>query len=112
MTPQRNAARSIAPKNVATFNTHTEALEPMAGALWTSYDALSSSIWVEAMKRRSGAGRNPPRARPRRALKPKGRSAPKALPHRGAAPARETEVARLTRERDEALEQQAATADV
>jgi hypothetical protein len=27
------------PKNIATFNTHTEALEPMAGALWTSYNA-------------------------------------------------------------------------
>ena len=38
MTPQRDAAGGIAPKNIATFNTHTEALEPMAGALWTSYD--------------------------------------------------------------------------
>ena len=46
-------------------------------------------------------------------MKPKGRSAPKAMPRRGSAPAgQETEVARLTRERDEALGQQAATADV
>jgi hypothetical protein len=46
-------------------------------------------------------------------VKPKGRSAPKAMPRRGSAPAgQETEVARLTRERDEALGQQAATADV
>ena len=47
------------------------------------------------------------------AVKPKGRSAPKAMPRRGSAPAgQETEVARLTRERDEALAQQAATAGV
>jgi class 3 adenylate cyclase/putative methionine-R-sulfoxide reductase with GAF domain len=46
-------------------------------------------------------------------VKPKGRSAPKAIPRRGSAPAgQQTEVARLTRERDEALGQQAATADV
>ena len=46
-------------------------------------------------------------------VKPKGRSAPKAMPRRGSAPAgQETEVARLTREWDEALGQQAATADV
>ena len=46
-------------------------------------------------------------------MKPKGRSAPKAIPRRGSAPAgQDTEVARLTRERDEALAQQAATADV
>ena len=63
------------------------------------------------MKKRSRAGSKPAKARPR-ALKPKGRSAPKALSHRGAAPARETEVARLTRERDEALEQQTATSEV
>ena len=38
--PSAQRRRGIAPKNIATFNTHTEALEPMAGALWTSYDAL------------------------------------------------------------------------
>ena len=54
----------------------------------------------------------PAKARPRKALKPKGRRAPKALSHRGAAPARETEVARLTRELSEAVERQAATADL
>jgi two-component system, NtrC family, sensor kinase len=67
---------------------------------------------VEAMKRRSRAGSKPAKARPRKALEPKGRSAPKALSHRGAAPARETEVARIIRERDEALEQQAAISDI
>ena len=64
------------------------------------------------MKRRSRAGSKPAKARPRKALEPKGRSAPKALSHRGAAPARETEVARLTRELSEAVERQAATADL
>ena len=65
------------------------------------------------MKRRSRAGGKPAKVRRRSALKPKGRSAPKAMPRRGSAPAgRDTEVARLTRERDEALEQQAATADI
>ena len=65
------------------------------------------------MKRRSRAGGKPAKVRRRSALKPKGRSAPKAMPRRGSAPAgQDTEVARLTRERDEALGQQAATADV
>jgi two-component system NtrC family sensor kinase len=65
------------------------------------------------MKRRSRAGGKPAKVRRRSALKSKGRSAPKAMPRRGSAPAdQDTEVARLTRERDEALGQQAATADV
>ena len=47
------------------------------------------------------------------AVKPKGRSAPKAMPRRGSAPAgQETEVARLTRELKEALDQQIATAEI
>ena len=73
---------------------------------------LVLSVRVEAMKRRSRAGSKPAKARPRKALEPKGRSAPKALSRHAAAPARETEVARPTRERDEALEQQAATSEV
>ena len=82
----------------------------MAGALWTSYDASFPARWVEAMKKPSRAGGKP--AKRRSALKPKG-GVPKAMPRRGSAPAgQETEVARLTRERDEALGQQAATADV
>jgi GAF domain-containing protein len=68
---------------------------------------------VEPMKRRSKSRATAAKARRRAALKPKGRSAPKALPHRGSShPGQEIEVARLTRERDEALAQQAATADV
>ena len=104
--------RGIAPKNIATFNTHTEALGPMAGATWTRYDALFPPMGGgnEAALQ---AGGKPAKARRRKALKPKGRSAPKAMPRRGSAPAgQDTEVARLTRERDEALEQQAATAEV
>ena len=64
------------------------------------------------MKKRSKAAIKKAKARPRKALKPKRRSALKALSRPVAAPARETEVARLTRERDEALEQQAAISDV
>ena len=66
------------PKNIATFNTHTEALEPMAGALWTSYDASFPAIWVEAMKKPSRAGGKPAKARPSKALKLKRSSVPKA----------------------------------
>jgi GAF domain-containing protein len=65
------------------------------------------------MKRRSKAGSKPAKARRHRAVKPKGRSAPKAMPRRGSVPAGQgTEVARLTRELNEALEQQAATSEV
>src|SRR5271169_27858 len=74
---------------------------------------LLLSLRADAMKRRSRAGGKPAKARRHMAVKRKGRSAPKAMPRRGAAPAgQETEVARLTRERDEALAQQAATAGV
>jgi GAF domain-containing protein len=86
------------------------ALRAVAGALWTGYDA--SFPGAKAMKKPSRAGGKPAKARPKKALKAKGRSAPKALSHRGAAPARETEVARLTRKLNEALEQQAATSEV
>jgi GAF domain-containing protein len=72
---------------------------------------LILSVRVEAMKRRSRAGGKPTKARPR-ASKPKGRGAPKAQSRPVLALAgQETEVARLTRERDEAVAQQAATAD-
>ena len=64
------------------------------------------------MKKRSKAATKTAKARPRKALKPKGRSALKALSHRGAAHAREIEIARITREKDEALEQQTATSEV
>jgi hypothetical protein len=87
-------------------------VRPVADAFFTRYDAPILRARVAAMKRRSRAGRKPAKARPRRASKPKGRSAPKALPHRRAPPARETEVARLTRELNEALEQQTAVSEV
>jgi hypothetical protein len=84
----------------------------VADAFFTRYDVVLS-VRVEAMKRRSRAGSKPAKVRRRSALKPKGHSAPKAMPRRGSAPAgQDTEVARLTRERDEALEQQATTAEV
>ena len=83
----------------------------MAGALWTGYDASFPAIWVEAMKRRSRAGGEPAKARPRKALKRKGGSAPKAV-SLGRSSLGQTEVARLTRELKEAQEQQAATADL
>jgi two-component system, NtrC family, sensor kinase len=63
--------------------------------------------------KKSRAGGKPAKVRRRAALKPKGRSAPKAMPRRGSAPTgQEPEVARLTRELNEAREQQAATSEV
>jgi adenylate cyclase len=64
------------------------------------------------MKRRSRAGGERVKARPRKALKLKGRKTPTAVTRRGSAPADPMEVARLARERDEALEQQTATSKV
>jgi class 3 adenylate cyclase len=66
------------------------------------------------MKKPSKAGGKPAKARPRKALKPKGRNAPKVRSDRASAPAgQETKVlARLTRELHEAREQQTATAEV
>jgi hypothetical protein len=72
---------------------------------------LRCDMRVQARKRRSRAGQTPARARPRKALKRKGGSASKAV-SLGRSSLSQTEVARLTRERDEALAQQAATADV
>jgi class 3 adenylate cyclase/putative methionine-R-sulfoxide reductase with GAF domain len=65
------------------------------------------------MRRRSRAGGEPAKTRRRKTTTPKGGNAPKTLrPRSSVAPGRETEVAQLTRERDEALEQQTATAEV
>ena len=64
------------------------------------------------MKKRSKAASKPAKARPRKPLKRKGRRAPNALSDLGAAPARGADVARLTRELNEAREQQTATGDV
>jgi GAF domain-containing protein len=63
-------------------------------------------------KKRSKAGAKPGKTRAAKALKPKGRRARKTPLHRGTAPARETEVTRLTRALSEAAEWQAATADL
>ena len=65
------------------------------------------------MKRRSRAGGDPVKTRRRRVVTPKRRKAPKAARHRvSSAAGRETEVARLTRELNDALERQTATAEV
>jgi hypothetical protein len=82
------------PKKIATFNNHTEAPEPMAGALWTSYDASFPAIWVEAMKKPSRAGGKPAKAQRRKALKLKGRNAPRAAPRRSSSRIGQIEVAR------------------
>jgi two-component system, NtrC family, sensor kinase len=63
------------------------------------------------MKRRTKAGHKPVKARSRKTATRKRRHAPKAA-RRSPAAGREGEVARLTRELHEALEQQTATADV
>ena len=65
------------------------------------------------MKQRSRAGGEPVKARRRKAATLKHRNAPKSAPRRSSPGAgQETEVARLTRELNESLERQAATADV
>ena len=65
------------------------------------------------MRRRSRAGSKLVKARSRKAEAPKRRHAPSALHDSSAAAARdETEVVRLSRELQEAREQQAATAEV
>src|SRR5262245_4934212 len=63
------------------------------------------------MRRRSRAGGKSPNAQAPKAAARKSRIAPKATRPRSTGNL-ETEVVRLTRERDEALEQQAATAEV
>ena len=67
---------------------------------------------VEAMKKRSKASDKAAKARPGKARKPKGRGAAKTVLQSGASRTRETEVARLTRALSQAVEQQAATADL
>ena len=64
------------------------------------------------MRRRSRAGGEPVKTQRRKTATPKSRIAPKAVRSRSSSAAgEETTVARLTRERDEALQQQQATAD-
>jgi GAF domain-containing protein len=65
------------------------------------------------MRRRSRAGGKPVKARHRKAaMTPKRLNAPKVRGRANPAPDRDTEIVRLARERDEALEQQTATAEV
>jgi hypothetical protein len=65
------------------------------------------------MKRRSKAGGEPIKGRRRKTQEPKRRNAPKATSHSISPPTQEgTEVARLKRELNDALEQQTATSEV
>jgi signal transduction histidine kinase len=65
------------------------------------------------MRRRSRAGGEPVKTRRHKTATLKRRNGPKAVRRRGpSAASQETEFTRLTRERDEALEQQAATSEV
>jgi signal transduction histidine kinase len=65
------------------------------------------------MRRRSRAGGEPAKTRRRKTVTLKRGNAPKAVrPHSSSANGQETEVARLRRERDEAREQQKATAEI
>ena len=65
------------------------------------------------MKRRSKADGQPVKARRREAVRSKGGNVPKAVRrHNSSAAGHEAEIARLTRERDEALEQQTASSEV
>src|ERR1700740_260376 len=64
-----------------------------------------------AMRRRSTAGGKSTGAQPRKVVGLRHRTAPKARPPSSSA-ASEAKVERLTRERDEALERQTATAEI
>ena len=65
------------------------------------------------MKRRSRAGGEPIKGRRRKTPEPKRRNAPKDVARsKSSSAGEETEVARLTRELNEALEQQTATSEV
>src|ERR1700733_13161 len=67
----------------------------------------------DAMKRRSGTGGKPIKGQHRKAVKPKRRDAPKATVNSDSSRTnREGEVARLSRELREALQQQTATSEV
>src|SRR6516162_10511243 len=70
----------------------------------TRYNVLSWALG-KAMRRRSRAGGKPAKSQRRKAVTPKRRSAPESV-------GQETELARRTRERDEALEQFSATSEV
>jgi class 3 adenylate cyclase len=71
------------------------------------------SAYEDVMKRRSKTGGDPVKRRRPRAPKPTRRDLPKAATHSNSSTTdKGTEVARLTRELDEAREQQAATAEV
>jgi hypothetical protein len=71
------------------------------------------SAYGEAMKPRSRAGGEPIKGRRGKAPEPKRRNAPKPVARsNSSSTAEETEVTRLTRELNEALERQAATSEV
>ena len=71
------------------------------------------SLRVDAMKRRSRAGGEAIKERRRKTPEPKRRNAPKSPGGSNSSPSgRETEVARLTRDLRDALEQQVATSEV
>ena len=64
------------------------------------------------MKKRSKAAREPIKGQRRKTAKPERRNGRKAVHARSSTAGKETKVARLTRERDEALEHQTATSEV
>ena len=64
------------------------------------------------MRRRSKTGGEPVKTRRRKTAARKRGNAPKVARHHSPPASQETEVARLTRERDEALEQRTATAEI
>jgi hypothetical protein len=85
----------------------------MAGVPMTRYDAFVMTCGCEAMKKRSKTSSKPAKARPRKALKRGGHSASKAGPCRGSIRAgQDKEVARLTRELNDSLKRETATAEV
>ena len=86
--------------------------EPMAGALRTGYDP-SFPAMGGGMKKRSRAGGEPAKARRRKSVTLKHRNAPTVTRSRPSSMGgKDKKIALLTRERDEALARQIATADI
>src|ERR1700719_4868167 len=85
---------------------------PLGCARLSRYVAMPQTLG-EPMKRRSRAGGEPAKTRRRKAVPVKRGNAPKSARGRSSSAAgRETEITRLTRELNESLERQTATADV
>ena len=88
--------------------------EPLMATQFQAHSSVLVSplrLWEGAMRRHSKESSQPVKARRRKTVTRKRQNAPKARPHRSIADTHQTDLARVIRERDEALEQQAAISE-